>query len=131
MAKRLPKPEANDAAAAAPPAMKPRARKRTAAGGARQAGPETITGLNAPPDVSETYAAPDTVVAATAAGDLPQEHAGDASSLQLGSASMASSPTEDDIRMRAYQLYLERGRAPGRDFDDWLSAERELRKRRG
>ncbi len=28
--------------------------------------------------------------------------------------------------MRAYELYLARGRADGRDFDDWLAAEREL-----
>jgi hypothetical protein len=28
--------------------------------------------------------------------------------------------------MRAYQLYLARGGADGRDFDDWLAAEREL-----
>ena len=27
---------------------------------------------------------------------------------------------------RAYELYLARGRADGRDFDDWLTAEREL-----
>jgi hypothetical protein len=37
-------------------------------------------------------------------------------------------PTEDDIRMRAYQRYLERGGEHGADFDDWLAAERDLRK---
>ena len=30
------------------------------------------------------------------------------------------------VAERAYELYLERGRADGRDFDDWLAAEREL-----
>ena len=36
-------------------------------------------------------------------------------------------PSEDSIRLRAYQLYLERGGASGRDFDDWLKAERDLK----
>ncbi len=31
-----------------------------------------------------------------------------------------------DIRARAYQLYLERGRVDGRHREDWLSAEHEL-----
>ncbi len=32
----------------------------------------------------------------------------------------------DRIAMRAYELYLARGGADGRDFDDWLAAEREI-----
>jgi len=36
-------------------------------------------------------------------------------------------PNEDDIRVRAYHLYLERGGADGADFDDWVAAERELK----
>ena len=32
----------------------------------------------------------------------------------------------DRIADRAYELYLERGGAPGHDFDDWLQAEREI-----
>ena len=32
----------------------------------------------------------------------------------------------DRVAQRAYELYLARGRADGRDFDDWLTAEREL-----
>jgi len=47
-----------------------------------------------------------------------------------GSQSMASEPSEEDIRMRAYQRYLERGSGDGRDFDDWLEAERELKGQR-
>ena len=34
---------------------------------------------------------------------------------------------EDDIRVRAYHLYLERGAADGADFDDWVTAEKELK----
>jgi len=42
------------------------------------------------------------------------------------SVSMSSEPSEEDIRLRAYHRYLERGGSPGMDFDDWLQAEREL-----
>jgi hypothetical protein len=37
-------------------------------------------------------------------------------------------PNHDQIRRRAYEIYLERGSLPGRELDDWLRAERELRK---
>ena len=40
---------------------------------------------------------------------------------------MDDSPTEEDIRMRAYHRYLERGAGDGMAFDDWLEAERELK----
>ena len=36
------------------------------------------------------------------------------------------SPKTEQIAARAYQLYLERGRADGYDVDDWLQAEYEL-----
>src|SRR5215510_14709467 len=39
----------------------------------------------------------------------------------------ASSITEEQIRERAYQLFLERGRQHGRHEDDWYRAESELR----
>ena len=35
-------------------------------------------------------------------------------------------PSDDEIRARAYQRYLERGGDHGIDFDDWVEAEREL-----
>jgi len=34
----------------------------------------------------------------------------------------------EKIRLRAYELYLERGQEPGRELDDWLQAEREIDK---
>jgi len=37
-------------------------------------------------------------------------------------------PNHDEIRRRAYEIYLEGGCLPGRELDDWLRAERELRK---
>ena len=39
-------------------------------------------------------------------------------------ADQASS--HEQIRWRAYEIYLERGGFPGNELDDWLQAEREL-----
>jgi hypothetical protein len=36
-------------------------------------------------------------------------------------------PTDDDIRLRAYHRYLERGGEHGADFDDWVEAEKDLK----
>jgi hypothetical protein len=36
---------------------------------------------------------------------------------------------EDEIRRRAYEIYLERNGSPGDEHQDWLSAEREVRAR--
>jgi hypothetical protein len=38
----------------------------------------------------------------------------------------ASAPTEEEIRCRAYEIYLERGAVSGGELDDWVRAEREL-----
>jgi len=38
----------------------------------------------------------------------------------------ADKPTSADIAARAYSLFLERGRAHGHDWEDWLQAEKEL-----
>lgn len=35
-------------------------------------------------------------------------------------------PRPDDIALRAYHIYLERGCTPGDPVQDWLQAEREL-----
>ena len=56
--------------------------------------------------------------APSAAGDAP---------LETMSVSMASEPSEEDIRNRAYHRFLERGGGHGSDFEDWLEAERELK----
>jgi hypothetical protein len=45
------------------------------------------------------------------------------------SVSIASEPSEQDIRLRAYHRYLERGQQPGMDFEDWVAAERDLHPR--
>ena len=35
-------------------------------------------------------------------------------------------PMREEIELRAYQIYIERGGAHGQDVEDWLQAEREL-----
>ena len=39
---------------------------------------------------------------------------------------LARSPNHDAIARRAFQLFEERGREPGREWEDWFRAEREL-----
>ena len=43
-----------------------------------------------------------------------------------GQRSVVNSARVQEIRRRAYEIYLERGEEPGRDLEDWLQAEREL-----
>ena len=44
----------------------------------------------------------------------------------MADTSKSMLPSEEQIRLRAYEIYLARGREDGRDFEDWLEAEREL-----
>jgi len=37
-----------------------------------------------------------------------------------------ATPTPQDIRVRAYGIYVANGAKPGNDIEDWLQAEREL-----
>jgi len=41
-------------------------------------------------------------------------------------AAVKSTPTQDQIAARAYEIYLERGATPGDPMQDWLRAELEL-----
>jgi Protein of unknown function (DUF2934) len=38
-------------------------------------------------------------------------------------------PTSEEIRQRAFEIYIERGRIHGSDLDDWMQAERELQEK--
>ena len=40
--------------------------------------------------------------------------------------SVVNPAREEEIKRRAYEIYIERGKEPGRDLEDWLQAEREL-----
>ena len=39
---------------------------------------------------------------------------------------LLNSTREQEIRIRAYEIYLQRGGQPGYELEDWLQAEREL-----
>jgi hypothetical protein len=54
----------------------------------------------------------------TQAASAPQEGA--------GKTSATDSPRLEQIRIRAHEIYLERGGQPGHDLDDWIQAERDL-----
>jgi hypothetical protein len=42
--------------------------------------------------------------------------------------SPGNSTRDEVIRRRTYEIYRERGEQPGRELDDWLQAERELKR---
>jgi len=65
----------------------------------------------------------------------PQTKSKRAETLEVGASPIQSHavdtsanhvPNHDEITLRAYEIYLERGSLPGNDLDDWLQAEREL-----
>jgi hypothetical protein len=43
-----------------------------------------------------------------------------------GHAAPKRSPITQDIELRAYQIYVDRGATDGSDLDDWLQAERQV-----
>ena len=45
---------------------------------------------------------------------------------ELGEGAVGNSAREEEIRRRAFEIYLERGEQPDTELDDWLQAEREL-----
>lgn len=45
---------------------------------------------------------------------------------KTGEASIWNEVSENDIRRRAYEIYLDRGQKPDTELDDWLQAEREI-----
>jgi hypothetical protein len=118
MAKKPARSTANDATSSnAPPVAKPRATRAklnsTATGSGLSAvgGPEKISDALPPQDdgfqEERVRQAPGDALVARRLGD----------------------PTDEDIRARAYEMYLERGGQHGLDFDDWVRAERELRRK--
>ncbi len=44
-----------------------------------------------------------------------------------GDVSVGNAAGSEEIRLRAYEIYLARGERPGFELDDWLQAEREIR----
>jgi hypothetical protein len=56
-----------------------------------------------------------------------KEANGDVETAAAGVTIGAPDPTDEDIRVRAYHRYLERGGGHGADFDDWVEAEKDLK----
>jgi len=48
---------------------------------------------------------------------------------KLGSTAPTPIDLEDQIRMRAYEIWEEHGRLPGTEEEDWKQAEREIHAR--
>jgi hypothetical protein len=66
--------------------------------------------------------------AKTVAADLQsREH--DVTESRRTQAPLASAPSLEEIRQRAHELHLEGGSVHGRDLDDWLQAEREMKEK--
>jgi hypothetical protein len=55
-----------------------------------------------------------------------EPHATSAAQAEAAETQVADSARHQKIRIRAYEICLERGEQPGCDLDDWLQAEREL-----
>ena len=56
-----------------------------------------------------------------------------AKAVQRGTVSQTTESTAnllEQIRLRAYELYEQRGREDGRDLDDWLQAESEVKQQK-
>ena len=99
------------------PSSQPRARR------SRGATDDTTAAQTADTAIGSTTETTD-VSGATGAVDTADD-TGDVLAAEIG-------PSEEEIRTRAYQRYLERGGGHGQAFDDWLEAERELKNgRRG
>jgi len=57
---------------------------------------------------------------------ITMPEAGSVSLVRKTSPLNTQSDLEAKIRVRAYELYQDRGSAPGLDLEDWLRAEREV-----
>ncbi len=53
------------------------------------------------------------------------------SSVRRGPQTAEGHPTREEIELRAYQIYRERGGVEGHEVEDWLQAERELLEKQG
>ena len=65
------------------------------------------------------------------AGSMPSSEPGTATvagGVAGGGQDPQGEPTLDRIAERAYEIYQRRGGTDGQDMDDWLQAERELRR---
>lgn len=57
---------------------------------------------------------------------MPKSKAATAQTAKKPRKAAATPPTYEEIALRAYYIYLERGCTPGDPMQDWLRAEKEL-----
>jgi len=69
-------------------------------------------------------------IAVALGGDMAKPRKRDNGVPRNGGDTRAATVDRDECARRAYELYRARGGEHGRDLDDWLTAERELRQRR-
>lgn len=81
----------------------------------------------APAGSTRSRRAPD--IATDTAPTTPRDP-GDAADQAQQSESMVMQPTEEEIRRRAYQRFLDRGGEHGQHLVDWVEAEKELRRKK-
>jgi hypothetical protein len=103
--------------------------------------PARATRAKAPARRTPAAVSPDDTPSAAAADIVPSETFLDAppptaaaveapaSNGNTTAESMSSEPSEADIRLRAYHKFLHRNGNHGTEFDDWLRAEQELRRK--
>jgi hypothetical protein len=118
MAKRTPRPKSEGTPSA--PVEPPRKTRGSRARETREVASEMATGQDQAAAMSDEF------VGVAHTGEEPVQGG---ASRSTRSSSMSSEPSEEEVRMRAYQRYLERGGGDGMDFEDWLAAERELKPR--
>jgi len=131
MAKRTPRSEADDISTATPADREPRASSRAGEGRQPISSSRGRTGHaeNSENATAVEETAPqsaDTFAARPEPRDM--ESAGESRTADIGGGDAA--PSDEEIRARAYEIYIERGGEHGMDFEDWLRAERELRQSR-
>jgi len=57
---------------------------------------------------------------------MPKKSPTESTTKPRKSRAAKTTPTYDEIALRAYHLYLQRNGAAGNPFDDWKQAEQEL-----
>jgi hypothetical protein len=63
------------------------------------------------------------------ANERQELHAIPSQEAETGEVAVANGARDEEIRRRAYEIYLERGEEPGHELDDWFQAIRELEDR--
>jgi Protein of unknown function (DUF2934) len=127
MAKRTPKlaPEKTPPAADTASPTKSSRKSRSGSGSRASRRPDVAAEMAGGQD--QAAAMSDQFVGEANHGEEPVQAAGGPAPESIP---MSSEPSAEDIRMRAYHRYLERGGGHGMEFDDWVAAEHELKNRR-